>query len=57
MAPKEAKYSKSHENCSLSVPFSKQPTFQAMHGLPRKTSTIVTHPGPETWTVADKNSD
>lgn len=39
------------------VPFSKQPTFQARHGLPRKTSTIITHPGPETWTIADKTSD
>lgn len=37
--------------------FSKQDTFHTMHGLPRKTSIIIAHPGPETWITPDKKSD
>lgn len=56
VVPNETKYSKSREDGSLPAPISKQPTFQARHGLPRKTSTIITHPRPGTWATADKNS-
>lgn len=56
VVPKDTKYSKSREDVSLPVPISKQPTFQDRHGLPRKTSTIITHPGPGTWATSDKNS-
>lgn len=41
---KAAKYNKSQEKGSPFVSFPKQPTFQARHLLPTKTSTIIPHP-------------
>lgn len=54
VVPKETKYSNSREDGSLPAPVSKQPTFQARYGFPRKTSTILTHQGPGTWATASK---